>query len=92
MKSLSNFLAQVNVGQTFGLYLPTEQYTSVLVFASEDGAIERVSMQNNISAECAYIALSLARRAELLTNLGRDLDETTVVRFVRAIDGLHLLA
>jgi hypothetical protein len=92
MKTLNTFLSQVNVGQVFGLYLPTDKYTSVSVFTAEDGAIERVSMQGDVSADCAYIALSIARRAELLSDLGRDLEETTIVRFVRAVDGLHLLA
>ena len=92
MKTLNTFLSQINIGQTFGLYLPAERYTSVSVFTSEDGHIERVSMQGDIGADCAYIALSLARRAELLRDLGRDLDETNIVRFVRAVDGLHLLA
>lgn len=92
MKTLNTFLSQVTVGQTFGLYLPAEQYTSVSAFTSEDSVIEQVSMQVDISADCVYIALSLARRAKLLRDLGRDLDETYIVRFVRAVDGLHLLA
>lgn len=92
MRTLFDFLNTVNVGETFGVYLPTEQYTKLSVFLTEDGAITNVATQKQYNAEVAYVSLSLARRAEELKDAGKDLDETFIVRFVRAVDGLHLLA